>query len=282
MNAVELEKRLTSCESLPALPLALQKVQKLLNDPKSTMAQIATVIATDQALASKTLKLVNSAFYGMTRPISSITQAIVILGLNTLSHLMLGLSVAKLFPQGKHPFDLTVFWQHAFGVALIAKGIAEALRYEQPEECFIGGLMHDIGRLVLQQNFYDDYVRVIAMAKRKQCTLVEAEIAVFGADHSYAGGFIAEKWKIPPVLFTAIKYHHSLHCIPPELGSNTTVARIVAESNTIAGNEKIGDPDSAYAPKVFPHEISQQTLDKIVIQTKSTIEATIRQWQMDG
>jgi len=283
MNEAVLGKYLASCESLPALPLALQNVKRLMLDPKSSMTQIAEVIATDPALASKTIKLVNSAFYGMSRPISSITQAIIILGLNAVNHLMLGLSVLKMFGSGKNVFDHSAFWRHAFGVASIAKGIAQAIGHDQPEECFIAGLLHDIGRLVLEYGFHDDYITAINLARRKEIALLEAETSVFGADHAFVGGHIAQTWKIPPVFVAAIAFHHNPHQIPPEFGEYAPVVRIVAAANAVAGNGKIGDSGEHFfssMESVLPLEITLDTIQKIILQTKATIASTLKQWEV--
>ncbi len=283
MQSPDLETKLAALESLPALPLALQQVQKIIRNPKSSMQQIATVIAEDPALASKTIKLVNSAFYGLSKPVSSITQAITILGLNAVNHLMLGLTMVKIFGNTKsQTFDHDAFWEHAFGTALIAKSIAEFVRYPDPQECFVGGLLHDMGRLVLEQFLHDDFAKAFEESAKKNIPLSHAEINMFGADHAYAGGFLAKKWKIPPELIISIQYHHSISEIPPQMAAYALITTIVSKANQISNKEKLGsdfennpEPDDLFQLLHIPSE----EISKIVVLAKSEISSTIKQWR---
>jgi HD-like signal output (HDOD) protein len=282
MNATMLGDKLSAIEELPALPLVLQQVQKIMALPKSNMNQIAAVMAKDQALASKTIKLVNSAFYGMSKPVSSITQAIVILGLNTVNNLMLGLSVIKIF---KHSSNVVInheeFWEHAFATAHISRSLGKALHYEEPEDCFTAGLLHDMGRLVFEQFMHEDFMRAFTLSKQKNISLSMAEQCVFGADHAYAGGFLAKKWKLPNNLLVPIAFHHSIDSIPKEMADHTKIAVIIAKASQIANKEKLGDSNENY---VEPDSyfsllgINEGDIKPIVTKTKSEVKTAIEEW----
>jgi HD-like signal output (HDOD) protein len=283
MNSKDLEERLSTCESLPVLPMSLSHIQKLMGMPKSTMAQIAYAISADQTLASKTIKLVNSAFYGMRKPVSSITQAIVILGLNTINNIMLGLSAVKMFGSAKgKTLDQELFWEHAFGVALMSKELANATGYDEPDECFIAGLLHDIGRLVMEQYFHNDFSKAFMGARSMNISLSEAEQLVFGADHCFAGGYLAKKWKLPVFLYACIRYHHSIDSMPPEFAEYGRMAAIVAMANYLAVSKKIGDSGETDVPPVTDQLLScinTETIEKIVEQARESVKATLTEWQ---
>ena len=282
MNAAMLEGKLLAIEELPALPLVLQQVQKIMALPKSNMSQIAAVMAKDQALASKTIKLVNSAFYGMSKPVSSITQAIVILGLNTVNNLMLGLSVIKIFKSdSKHAINHEDFWEHAFATGLISRSMAKMLHYEDPEDCFTAGLLHDMGRLVLDQFMHDDFLTALKNSKERNISLSMAEKSTLGADHGYVGGYLAKKWKLPDALAVPIAFHHSVNSIPKEMALHAKITMIVAKASQAANKEKLGnscenhfEPDSLFSSL----RISDGDMQTIIAKTKTEIKTATQEW----
>lgn len=280
MNAEELEIKLSSIEQLPALPLVLRQVQKIMDNPKSNMNQIAMVIAKDQALASKTIKLVNSAFYGMSKPVSSITQAIVILGLNTVTNLMLGLSVIKMFPRdSKTAFNHEDFWEHCFGTALIAKAIAQERNYHDKDECFIAGLLHDLGRLIFDQFLHEQFAKALTVAKMKNIALSRLEQIVFGADHAFTGALLARRWRLPESIHAAIKFHHIPESIPKEYSQYSQIVKIITTANRIANRENIGNSgenDPNMETLGFPLKLTDDAINLIGTSTKSEIKQTLR------
>jgi HD-like signal output (HDOD) protein len=282
MNALDLQTRLSKIEDLPALPLVLQQVQKIMNNPKSNMGQIASVMAKDQALASKTIKLVNSAFYGISKPVSSITQAIVILGLNTVNNLMLGLSAIKIFKStGAQAINHEEFWEHAFATALISRSIGKLLHFEEPEDCFTAGLLHDMGRLIFEQHMHKEFMEALAVSNEKTISLSRAEQLVLGADHAFAGGYLAKKWKLPAALITPITFHHSIGSIPEELAQHVKITAIVAKASQTANKQKLGNSRENYVEPDSLHAqlgIAGPDLESIVSRTKSEIKSAIQEW----
>ena len=203
-------KKLELIENLPTLPVIVQQVQKLIDNPKSNMSQVATVLSRDQAIAARVIRLVNSAFYGFSNNITSIQQAIMLLGLNTVKNLVIGVSVVKTF-EGKNDatiFDRQNFWLHSFGCATCARQMAKSLNQQEPEDFFMAGLLHDIGILILDQFFHNEFVTIIQQIAKTNEELISAEIGVLGLDHCEVGALIAEKWRIPEFLKVAIRHHH--------------------------------------------------------------------------
>ncbi len=198
-------------EELPTLPQVASKVMKLIDDPNSSATDLQRVMSRDAALAGKMLKLVNSAFYGLPHKVSNLNQAIVLLGFNTIKSLALSVSVFGVFgkakPGGK--FDRERFWRHSVGSACIYRVLARKVQGVDPETAFVAGLLHDIGKLVLDQYAPEELAAILAEAEKRQCAFVDAERALFGADHSIIGGQLADRWGFPDVLASWIKQHHT-------------------------------------------------------------------------
>ncbi len=198
-------------EELPTLPQVASKVMKLIDDPNSSAQDLTRVMSRDAALAGKMLKLVNSAFYGLPNKVSTLDKAIVLLGFNTIKSLALSVSVFGVFGKGKPggKFDRERFWRHSVGSACIYRVLARKVQGVDPETAFVAGLLHDIGKLVLDQYAPEELGAVLAEAEKRKSSFVEAERALFGTDHSMVGGQLADRWGFPDVLATWIKTHHA-------------------------------------------------------------------------
>ena len=197
-------------EELPTLPQVAAKIMKLIDDPNSSAQDVHRVMSRDPALAGKMLKLVNSAFYGLPHKVSNLNQAIVLLGFNTIKSLALSVSVFGVFGKGKGntKFNREQFWRHSVGSACIYRVLAKKVRDVDPETAFVAGLMHDIGKLVLDQYAAPELAQVLQEAETKKCAFVEAERTLFGTDHSAIGGWLVERWGFPEALTGWVKEHH--------------------------------------------------------------------------
>ena len=197
-------------EELPTLPQVAAKIMRLIDDPNSSAQDVHRVMSRDPALAGKMLKLVNSAFYGLPHKVSNLNQAIVLLGFNTIKSLALSVSVFGVFGKGKGStkFDRDRFWRHAVGSACIYRVLARKGKAVDPETAFVAGLLHDIGKLVLDQYAAPELAKILEEAEFRKCAFVEAERSLFGTDHSAIGGWLAEKWGFPEVLMHWVRDHH--------------------------------------------------------------------------
>lgn len=228
--------KLDGIENLPTLPVMVQQIQKLINSPNSSMNQIGALISKDQAIAARVVRLVNSAFYGLGRKVSSIPQAIVVLGLNTVKNLVTGVSVIRMFETTDKAsiFNRDMFWLHSLGCAMGARLLAKNLGRNEPEDFFLAGLLHDIGVLILDQFFHDEFLRVLTYADEKHIDYYTAEQMVLGLTHCDVGAIVAEKWKIPDFLIQTMKYHHTSVNQDPEI--NCDVINIVHIADAAATN----------------------------------------------
>ncbi len=228
---------------IATLPEITLKIVELVEDPKSTAADLHRVIANDPALCSRILKVVNSSFYGLPGQIGSINRAIVMLGLNAVKNIAIAASLAKLFRGG----DLTAnfsarnLWDHSMATAAASKIVADALKLGLSDEAFLAGLIHDIGIMVAMQY---DRSRLIAVLDRvgadaggiPTANMLELEEETFGATHQDFGAGLCEKWKFPKSFVLVTGNHH--HPLTPPQGSRTLTClvyvadRLAAEYGT--------------------------------------------------
>jgi putative nucleotidyltransferase with HDIG domain len=218
---------------IPTMPTIAAKVMQIVNDPHSSAEDVAKFISRDVALTSKVLRLANSAFYGIPRTISSVNSAIVILGFNTIRSLVLSASVLKVFPQKPGlaaSFDRKAFWKHSFMVGIASRMVAQIYRKKKlvdMETAFSAGLLHDIGKIILEQFSNDDYVPVLKAARDQGLPLVMVERSILGMSHADVSGMLVDKWQMPNELKSPIVNHHS----PMEDKASQDMACIVHYAN---------------------------------------------------
>lgn len=205
-----LEKKLAD---LPPLPAVVTRIMETINSPDTSAEDLNKLIVMDQGLSSKILRIVNSAYYGFPKRISTITHAVVILGFNTVRNLVLGVSAFGLLAQKSMPYGLnrTKFWEHSVATAVAGSVLAKkrlGRTRSAPEEAFVGGLLHDLGALFLDSYFPVQYAVGMAFAAREQKTSREAEMMVLGIDHVTVGRRIAEFWNFPPHIAAMMGGHH--------------------------------------------------------------------------
>ena len=236
---------------IPTMPTIAAKVMQIVNDPHSSAEDVAKFISRDVALTSKVLRLANSAFYGIPRTISSVNSAIVILGFNTIRSLVLSASVLKVFPQKPGlaaSFDRKAFWKHSFMVGIASRMVAQIYRKKKlvdMETAFSAGLLHDIGKIILEQFSNDDYVPVLKAAKDQGLPLVVVERAILGMSHADVSGMLVDKWQMPNELKGPIVNHHS----PMEDKASQDMACIVHYANHLCHVKGSGCMDNeTYAP----------------------------------
>jgi len=281
MDKSQTLNRLDLIENLPTLPVIVQQIQKLIENPKSNMAQIATIITRDQSIAARVVRLVNSAFYGIGTKISSIQQAIMLLGLNTVKNLVIGVSVVKLFegPQSATIFDRQKFWLHTFGCAVGARLIAKKMNLDEPEDFFMAGLLHDIGILVLDQFFHDEFITIIQQTLRTKSELTLVETSVLGLTHCEIGEVIARKWRIPEFLTIAIRHHHNPDFSALESERHRLIAAVVHVADATACLRGI-DPgfpctlalhESAFPIVGLKYGSIEEIFDKVAIELKQVM-----------
>lgn len=194
---------------LPSLPQVIIKLIEACNNEACGLKELAEIIQQDPALANQILKTVNSAYYGLAQKVSDIDQAVSVLGTNTIKHIALCSSVHQIFrvKGQKGVFNLKVFWWHSLKSAIVAKMLAEQLNYPVPDEAFLAGLLHDIGKLVLWINFGKAYNDLLRKHFDQPGLLLEGESNI-AASHTEIGAWLVNQWHLQSFMADAILYHH--------------------------------------------------------------------------
>ncbi len=196
---------------LPPLPTAIFKIVKATeNDPADTR-EVEKVVSAEPAIASKLLRVVNSAYFGLPREISSINQAVTILGLHQVRNIVLSIGVLNALSKSRYGTDHIVraLWERSFGTAVCASILARNKRLpnKDQEVMFVAGLLHEIGALFFLSNFTSVYTTIIQKSASESIELVEVERLVLHADHARIGGMLADRWELPIELATLIGGH---------------------------------------------------------------------------
>ncbi len=241
MDSQTILKKLNSIEDLPTLPAIALEVNKMLEDYDTSINKLSGKLEKDLAMVSKILKLVNSSFFGLRSKVGSISHAVVVLGFNTIRNAVVSISIVDAFciKEDLDDFDITDFWKHALAVAVTSKYLAEKSRACAVDDCFIGGLLHDMGKIVLVQHFEDLFRKVWLAVKEDNLSFYEAEKNENPVDHARIGGHLAKKWQLPIGLVDAIRCHHAVN---PRV-NDLNLAMIVHVANIIV-NAYTVDPEA--------------------------------------
>jgi len=206
-----LRQLVSRMDRLPSMPSLYVKVVDKLRDPRIALDDIGDLVAKDLAMTAKILKLVNSAFFGLGREISSPAEAVSYLGLDTIKALVLSIDAFSQFANVRiGAFSIDTLWAHSQSTAGLAKEIAHLERAEQRvmDEAFVAGLLHDTGKLILASNFASQYNQVLQTAQADSLALLAAEEAAFGANHAEVGAYLLGLWVLPVPVVEAIALHH--------------------------------------------------------------------------
>jgi len=212
-------------DRMPSLSTTVSKVLEICSRPDTAPNDLNKVISLDPVLTGQVLKLINSAYYSLMNKVTSLTRAIIMLGLNTVKNLALSTAIIRSVGQTKKSKALPIkhFWAHSIGVGVMAKMLAAELDIPlgEREEYFVAGLLHDLGKIP----FGDEYTEVLKTARTEQRPLIDVEQEMMDVDHTDVGRMIAEKWKLNEALTDTICYHHNPREAAPE---NQHIAATVA------------------------------------------------------
>ena len=193
-----------SINDLPTLPEVVRRIGLMVEDPRISATEVGDLIAKDQALTAKILRLVNSPFFGFPRRISSISHAVVLLGFNVVKGLLLSTSVFEVMARE----GMAGLWRHSLGCAVAAARLAKALSLPDPESVAGAGLLHDLGKVVIAVKLPGHQTQIVEVVRRNDCAVVEAEREVLGLDHCTVNRWLAEKWCLPVPLSEPMTFHH--------------------------------------------------------------------------
>jgi putative nucleotidyltransferase with HDIG domain len=210
MDEKQVYKQLDKIKEIPTLPTIVFELNQHLQNPESSIAKVSETIEKDQAMSLKILKLVNSAFYGFQSKVSDVKNAVVLLGFNAVRNAIISVSVINALPKTLlfQDFEMIEFWKHSLAVAVTSKNIAQKAGMDSADNCFVGGLLHDVGKVIMAQYFKDEFVKVWTRMQKEFLPFYDAEQKELAVDHTKIGAYLAERWKLPRGLNDAIRWHH--------------------------------------------------------------------------
>jgi HD-like signal output (HDOD) protein len=230
----KLKNILDSVKDFPPMPQTAFKVVKILNNPDYHVTDLVHCISKDMGLTTEILKLANSGLYNPSSRILTIKQAITYLGMNTVKNLVISLSSKALFGSGNLRLLEQKLWEHSLTTAICARLTALRIKTSLAEECFIIGLLHDLGQLILAKEVAS-YESIVQDAYNKKLDLRQIENEKLGFDHTDVGGLALEKWGMPEHLTDVVKWHHQ-----PEKSKNRDMAHLICFANNLTKSKMIG------------------------------------------
>jgi HD-like signal output (HDOD) protein len=238
MSKITLIKLLDKIKEMPPLPQSITQILELTKSTKSSAKDLAKVFERDPTLAANILKIANSSYYGFTGKISTITHAIVCLGLDTVKSIALTSSTQEMLNNEIPAYDLEkgMLWQRSISCATCAKIIAQRIGYQDCEEAYVAGLLLDIGKIILSSFAEDQFKQIIEKTKDNKTPFNTAEQEILGFDHPKIGGRVIKKWNLPSILIEAVQYHHQ----PDKAETNKTLTYIVHLADAITDMLGIG------------------------------------------
>lgn len=255
--------------SLPPLPDTVLKLMNVMADPHSTVDNIVDTIKYDQAVTGEMLRLCNSAYFGLSRKVTSLNDAMVYLGTVKVLHLVMSVHTNSMFAREQKGYGLEpgVLWRHSVAVALASTLVAQRLKLADTNLVFTAGLLHDIGKVVLNEYVADEFVEIIRHVTDDHMSFVEAEHQVLGFSHEEVGAMIAEKWKLPDAIVRCIRFHHEPAKLdPPDILVDTVY---LADCLCLLLGIGLGEDGLCYRadPAVMErHELHERDLELIGAQ----------------
>lgn len=268
-NKLDPQQVVAEFKDIPPMPNVMVKALNVIKNPATGIAELGKIMQMDQAIATKTLMLVNSAFYGFRQQITSINKALVVLGMMKAKNIIMSLALKKMMTaQGSREL-----WEHSIKCAIAAEVLAKEYRVINPDDAFVIGFLHDIGKILLNTKNPLKYSKVRYLAQQSNVDLVEVEDAQFGTNHCILGALISKKWQLPVILTNCIRYHHD-----PVQSSLPTLCGVVYCADRLVQNII---PNPILNPKVMS-KIEFTIQDPIALRETILAKANIFLKEMSG
>ncbi len=228
---------LSLVKHIPAFPKVAQQVMAVVDRPETRAADLADIIKYDQAITANVLKICNAAYFGLPRKVSSLDEAVVIIGQDILKDIIITSSSARFYRGAVgagYQLEQGDLWKHSVACAIMAKLIAVRVEGADPGDAFTAGLLHDIGKRILSSFVADDFSRIVDLVD-SGVSFSEAENEVIGMTHAELGGRIMDKWKFPEEIVAAVRRHHDDDVLAGDL-----LSVVVALANSLVISMGIG------------------------------------------
>ena len=263
MSALTIEKIRREVEeigALPTLPEIPMKILQLVADEGSSMEDISRIVERDPAITANILRVANSVYYGVREKVASLKLALAILGLNEIINIITSVSIVRMFASRKsgNSFDRAKFWQHSFGCATASQLIARELKFAFGDVEFVAGLIHDLGKLIMDQYFHSKLKEIKKLKESEDIPLLEAETRVMGVDHATLGSWLAQSWRLPQALVESITYHHRpLDVLAlPTPSEEPALTAIINLADILANEPDLNFTESSQSGKPFSDNVA--------------------------
>jgi len=241
---------------MPPLSPTVTKVLTLCGRVDATASDLNKIISIDPVLMGKVLQLINSAYYGMPQKVTSLVRAIILLGINTIKNMLLSTAILGKLSQKRdfQALEIVEFWKHSLAVGVTAKLIAakHGIPQDELEGYFIAGLLHDIGKIPLNNKYAKEYLEVLNLSENNHQSLVISENLALGTDHARVGKLIAENWNLGDEITDTITHHHDAG---EYSGDNQGLVYVVTLADYLVNTLEIG-----YSGNAFPTQIDPEVL----------------------
>ncbi|MDR3271145.1 MAG: HDOD domain-containing protein [Peptococcaceae bacterium] len=272
--AIKLEYIMNRIDTLPALPTSALRVLQMTKNPETTVKELHNAIALDPSLAASILRQANSAYYGYARRISTLTDAIIILGFQTIQGLAMAAAVSPMLKKQVlgYNIDQEGLWQHSMLTAMMAMRLSKRLKKPFADTAFTVGLLHDIGKLVLSVYVQEVGHFMLESIEEQQISYSELEEKVIGFDHAVVGGFICQRWNLPEEIAEPVTFHHK----PGESKNFREMTSVVHIANCLAQSLGLGDSADSFLNPLDPDTLelfglSETDLDSLIAETSELI-----------
>lgn len=254
--------RLDSLSELRPFPTVASRLMTACQDPNTTSKSIADIIQCDAGLALRLLRLANSPLYGFANAIRTVDHAVVVLGFRSVRDLALSMTGADMFSQGSTAAEeRAALWRHCLGCATVARLLTEYVPDVSPNEAFLGGIFHDVGKLIFYDLVPDEYVEVAAAST--SISLAERERQTFGLSHEQVGMRCSEEWRLPATIANAIGYHHA----PQSAPQDQHFVSLIHAANRLAKSWQIGSTEQPNEDAMEALADAPLALDATAIET---------------
>lgn len=258
MLAQRVDAIVQSVTRLRSMPSNVTRILKEIEKPNVTINFLVGLISLDPALAALVLQTSNSASLGYARPCSTLHEALMHIGLQRLKAILLASSATDILKCNLVGYRLGAgeLWHHSLVTGVAAEWLAQALRYPTPDEAYVSGLLHDMGKFLLDQYVLDNYEMILEYVEKNRLQLWQVEEKMIGIDHARVGGMIAQRWNFPVVLVDAIRFHHT----PSFARINQALPAIVNLADAFAGEYRLAQV-GLISSQIHPETLNILKLD---------------------
>lgn len=245
----ELDKLVLSGSQIASFPVNYHRINKAMEDHRSSMDTIGRIISDDPGLTARLLKIANSSFYNTPFPVDTVTRALTMIGTKQLKDLVAATLITDMFSgMAGAKVDMEAFWKHSIGCGVMARVIATAKREINVERYYLTGLLHDVGRIVIFSKLSNQVDKLISISNEEKKSMVQTEQEILGFDHAELGSRLLEKWQLPADIYIPIKYHHTPALAKDYLLETSTIH----VANIIATSARFGSSGDVRVPPLDP------------------------------